>query len=391
MKNFKFQLQSIIGILFLAVALNYGCRTEEEATTTVTPVDSTSEYTEGNLIYGLPRTQLYFDIQLIRKTIIPGPYHSYGKKLLGISSIPDKKKLLWSIEDICIKKTTELDYEQLYEVKPGGEFSISQHNLTKKGWIMPITNDLESLPGNDFYPQTEYPKGIVYKDLSVRKFVGEETKTEYKNVWKDSLYAKVPVKETKMVKKSAKEKAREAASFIFMIREKRFELLSGMSDFYPEGKALETGVDELNRLEDSYLSLFTGKTYTDTINYTLFMDPNLKDTEDANILFRFSENKGLLEPGKNDGIPVWVEFEILEKGGLLENYFRNSIESEESEKSDNFFYRFPSHSLVKLKYGDELISKKYIDIFQFGPLVKIPSAYLNEQQIIKYHNKEEND
>jgi len=380
MKNIRFQLQLVISTLVLATILSFGCNTKEQATTTVAPVDSTSEFTAGNLIYGLPRTQLYFDVQLIRKTTIPGPYHSYGKKLLGISSIPDKKIKDWSIGNIKIKKTEDIDHEHLYEIKPEGEFSISQNSLTKKGWIIPITNELESLPDNDFYPQTEHPGGIAYKDLSVRKFVGEETRTKYKNVWKDSLYAKVPVKETTIVKKSKEEKAREAANFIFLIREKRFELLTGMSDFYPEGKALETAVDELDRLEDAYLSLFTGKTFKDTVNYTLFVDPKQKETENANMLFRFSKTDGILKADKNDGVPVWIEYEILEEGDLLENYFRSSIESEES---DNFIYRFPCHSLVKLKYGDELISKKYMDIFQFGPLIKIPAAYLNEKQIIK--------
>ncbi len=384
MKNIRFPLQFVISVLVLATLLSYGCKTEERATTTVNPVDSTSKFETGNLIYGLPRTQLYFDVQLIRKTTIPGPYHSYGEKLLGISSIPNKKIKEWSINDIRIKKSEDLDYNQLYEIKPKGEFSISQNNLTKKGWILPITNELKSLPGNDFYPQIEHPKGVVYKDLSVRKFVGEETQTKYKNVWKDSLYAKVPVTETKIVKKSKQEKAREAASFIFMIREKRFELLSGMSDFYPEGEALEAAVGELNRLEDAYLSLFTGKIYTDTVNYTLFVDPKRKDTENANMLFRFSKTDGIIKPDKNDGVPIWLEYEVLEEGSLLENYFRSSIES---EKTDNFIYRFPCHSVVKLKYGDELISKKYTDIFQFGPLVKIPPDYLNEEKIIKYHKK----
>jgi len=387
MKNIRFQLQFVISVIVLATILSYGCITEEQATTTVTPVDSTSKFTAGNLIYGLPRTQLYFDIQLIRRTTIPGPYHSYGENLLGIASIPNEKIKEWSIDDIRVKKHEEIDYDHLYEIQPEGEFSISKNNLTRKGWILPLTNELKSLPDNDFYPQIVHPKGIVYKDLSVRKFVGEETRTKYKNVWKDSLYAKVPVKETEIVKRSKKEKAREAANFIFMIREKRFELLSGMSDFYPEGKALETAVGELNRLEDSYLSLFTGKTFTDTINYTLFVNPKIEDTEKANIFFRFSKTDGILDTDKNDGVPVWLEYEILEKGGLLKNYFRSTIESEES---DNFFYRFPVHSAVKLKYGDELISKKYMDIFQFGPLVKIPSSYLNEQQIIKYHKKKLN-
>ena len=387
MKRNKLSIRNSFVFMLLILLLVAGsCKTEEKAVTTITPVDSTSQYTSENLIYGLPRTHLYFDIQLVRKTIIPGPYHKYGEQLLGISSVPHKKNKVWNISDIKIHKSLDIDYEQLYSINPAGDFSISQHNLTEKGWIIPMTNKLEPIPGQDFISQKEHPEGLVYKDLSVRKFVGKETRTEYKNVWKDSLYAKVPVETTTMIKKSETEKAREAASFIFMIREKRFELLSGMADFFFFFEALKISVRELNQLEDTYLSLFTGKVFKDTINYTLFMNPELSDTRNANMLFRFSENKGIIEPDVNEGVPVWIEYETIENSTPLGNYFKKSIIT---EKPDDFYYRFPRRSEVKLKYGDELIAKRFLDIFQFGPLVKIPHKYLNEQSIIRYHKEGE--
>ena len=385
-KNNLFIGSISVFMLLVFVLMTGSCKTEEKAVATITPIDSTSQYASKSLIYGLPRTYLYFDFQLVRKTIVPGPYHKYGEQLLGISSVPHKITKEWSISDIVINKSLDIDYEQLFAVKPSGEFSISQHNFTQKGWIIPLTNNLEPLPGQDFITQKEHPEGIVYKDLSVRKFVGKETRTEYKNVWKDSLYAKVPVETTEMIKKSESEKAQEAASFIFMIREKRFELLSGMADFFPDGEALKTSISELNQLEDTYLSLFTGKVFKDTINYTLFMDPELGDTRNANMLCRFSETKGILESSVNEGVPVWVEYEMIENTTSLENYFRKSIES---VRPDDFYYRFPRRSKVKLTFGDELIAKRFIDIFQFGPMVKIPHKYLNEQSIIRYHKKEE--
>jgi len=376
---------SVIALLFL-ILLTGSCQTEKKAVTKITPIDSTSQYNTENLIYGLPRTHLYFDIQMVRKTIVPGPYHEYSEKLLGISSVPHKKSKVWSISDITIQKSLDIDYQQLFAINPAGDFSISQHNLTKKGWIIPMTNKLKPLPGQDFISQKEHPEGITYNDLSVRKFVGKETRTEYKNVWKDSLYAKVPVETTKMIKKSESEKAQEAASFIFMIREKRFELLSGMADFFPDGEALKTSVSELNQLEGNYLSLFTGKVFKDTINYTLFMNPELRDTRNANMLFRFSEKKGIIEPDVKEGVPVWVEYEMIENTTPLEDYFSKTIDT---EKPDDFYYRFPRRSEVKLMYGDDLIAKRFLDIFQFGPLVKIPHKYLNEQAIIQYHKEEE--
>jgi hypothetical protein len=116
------------------------------------------------------------------------------------------------------------------------------------------------------------------------------------------------------------------------------------------------------------------------------MNPELADTRKANMLFRFSEKKGIIEPDVNEGVPVWVEYEMIENTTPLEDYFGKSIDT---EKPDDFYYRFPRRSEVKLMYGDDLIAKRFLDIFQFGPLVKIPHKYLNEQAIIRYHKDEE--
>jgi len=378
MNKIKLSLPLFIGISLLFL---YSCKTEEQATTIIEPLDSTNIYNDGDILYALPRTKLHFTLKLTRTVSIPGPYHQYGEQLLGLSSIPHKRQTDWDISDIHISGFNDIDYDQLYKIQPEGDFSVSQHNFTKKGWILPLTNEIQPLAGNDFVPRNKAIKGIIYKDLSVRKFVGEETKTVYKSVWKDSLYAKVPVKKTTMVKKSGKEKAQEAANFIFMIREKRFELLSGMADFYPEGEALQTSIEELNRLENTYLSLFSGKQFTDTIQYTLYMNPSIKDTQEANILFRFSEKQGVLDSDKNGGIPVWIEFEKLDNTERLRKFFSKE---RVSGKADDFYYRFPCHTLIKLKFGEELISKRFLDVFQFGPVIKIPYKFLNEQQIIHY-------
>lgn len=381
----KHNLFSLIIGTFILFSL-MGCKTEEKAVTKVVPIDTTKYYGSEGFLYSLPETNLYFDIELIRETKVPGPYHSYGEQLLGVSGIPHEQIVSWQIQNISIHPREDIDYEHLYIVKPEGTFSIAQNNLTRKGWIIPLTNNMKPTTQEDFYPRQNEKEGVLFKDLSVRKFVGEETKTVYQRVWKDSLYAQVPVKESYMVSKTEKEKAQEAAAFVFMIREKRFELLAGMSDFYPDGEALKTAVQKLDRLEDTYISLFTGKSFKDTINYTLYLNPTQKHLLEPHILFRFSEQEGVMKSTANKGVPVWIEFNKLENTRVLDKYFQDH---QISTSHDQFYYRFPAKSEIRLKYADETISRKFLDIFQYGPVIKVPVQYLNDQEILHHYPEEE--
>lgn len=373
----------IVGALILMVA-GISCKTEQQATTQTYKVDSAnSQKIRSGLVYGLPKTQLTFQVMLQRDVIIPGPYHEYGEELLGLSKVPHNRKISWNIGDIHIRESNAIDYDHLYAIEPRGEFEINWSKFTKEGWIIPFDKaDKEVEAADDFYFKKDYDNEILYKDLSVRKFVGEETKTVYEKVWKDSLFARVPVEKTEVVKKDKPEKASEAANFIFMIREKRFELISGMGDYYPEGKALETAVNEMHALEDKYLTLFTGKRMTDTVQFTIKWTPDSINLEEPEMLFRFSENQGILKPGQNSGAPIWMELELLENTRKINGLMRSKFAA---SGNPGFHYRLPVKAVLRLKNGDNLMAKKYLDLYQFGPVLQIPYQFLMDSQIIKFY------
>jgi hypothetical protein len=382
----KAKVSGLLVIVALMLTV-LGCKTEKKATTRVYKINpADSEKIRGGVIYGLPKTQLTFKIKALRNVHIPGPYHEYGEQLLGLENIPHSKEIHWEIAGIRIKESTRIDYDHLYAVEPRGRFRFDWTKFTRNGWIIPFDGVHKEYEESDFYKGSDYEREILYKDLSVKKFVGKETKTVYRKVWKDSLFARVPRKETEVVKKNKQEKAREAANFIFMIREKRFELVSGMGDYYPEGEALKAAVDEMNRLEDNYLSLFTGKHKSDTLEFTIQWTPKNNDLAEPKMLFRFSENLGVLKADQNKGTPIWIETEAMEN----KQEIIKAIQSKFSATGSKLFhYRIPMNTSLKVKYGDQMMAKKYINIYQYGPIFKMPYKFLNDSRIIDYFPEKE--
>ncbi|MFP4621455.1 MAG: DUF4831 family protein [Bacteroidales bacterium] len=379
--KFKFLTYSTIGVL-MALFFSLGCKTEQQATTRVYKVDTAnSQKIQSGLVYGLPKTQLTFHVNMKRNVVVPGPYHEYGEKLLGLSNVPHNEKIQWDIEDIDIKETSVIDYDHLYAVEPRGRLKIDWSKFTREGWIIPLDRAEKEKEISDFYSEKDYGNDLLYKDLSVRKFMGEETKTVYERVWKDSLFARVPVEKTETVQKDKPAKAREAANFIFMIREKRFELISGMGDYYPDGKALETAINEMNRLESKYLDLFTGKRITDSLQFTLKMTPDSIKPEEPTMLFRFSEEDGILQPGQNEGTPVWLELSLSEDIEKIRSALQDRFTTSQDPA---FHYRVPVNGELRLKYGEKLMAKKYLQLHQFGPVIQIPQNFLMDSKIIDF-------
>ncbi len=373
-------------IVLIALLMIQACKTQKRATTSVTPAENFEEPVERGVVYALPKTELFFNIRLVKTTVVPGPYHEHGEELLGLSQVPHNLNTYWELEDIEINEYSDADFDHLYVIEPEGRFSLEDKNFTKKGWILPLTENYTAVSKKDFYKEEDHLSRIHYKELSVKKFVGEETRTVYKSVWKDSLYAKVPVEESYTLQKNLDEKAQEAANFIFMIREKRIELISGMGDYYPEGEALQTAVNEMNSIEERYLDLFTGKKFKDTINYTLHWTPTAKNLREPDILFRFSSNEGLLNSEMQKGTPVWIEFNTISDTKKLAEYFDDETMA---AKDSKFFYRIPAKSLIRLKFADKTIARKYLEIFQYGEIIRIPLEYMNDQKIIEYYQQKE--
>ncbi len=375
----------IIYILFVVFS---SCKSTSE--TRVSKIENPNLISESGIIYALPRTNLKFTIEASRTDIIPGPYYEYAEKYMGIEDVPEEEISIWQITDISIHTYNDIDPEQYYIIEPSGKMNIDFNKLVQNGNVLPVNKSVESNFSNEFYGIDNTENEIVFTDLSLTKYVGEEKITYYKRVQRDSLFAKVPVTQTKSVYKSFEDKAEEAANFIFMIREKRFELLTGMADFYPEGKSLEVAINELNRLENDYLALFIGKRFTSNYSAGFEFIPTETELNQPYILFRFSEDRGVLPPNDLRGRPIIVELDKKNQTKNLSYLMSDQINREGTVYKDKLYYRIPDVAQVKVFDGNTILAMRKVNIEQYGIVVPFPSMFLMEdEKFIEFYREED--
>ncbi|PLX12713.1 MAG: hypothetical protein C0597_12675 [Marinilabiliales bacterium] len=376
-----------IGIYLILLTIA-SCKPTSETRTT--KIEHANLNAESGIVYALPRTNITFEVEASKTEIFPGPYYEYAEKYMGLENVPNEKQIIWNIDDIKISTYYDLDPEEYYLIEPSGKLKIDFNKLFENGSILPVNKSIESNFPNAFYGKSSSENEIVYTDLSVTKYVGKEKVTYYKRVQRDSLFAKVPVTETKSVYKSFAEKAEEAANFIFTIREKRVELLTGMADFYPEGKALEVALEELNRLENDYLELFIGKRFTSHYSANFEFTPTDKELEQPYILFRFHDEKGLLSANDLSGRPIIIELEKKNQTRNLSYLMDDQVNREGMEYKNKLYYRVPDQVQVRVFDGNNLLARRKVHVEQYGEVLQFPAMFLmDEEKFIEFYRDED--
>ncbi len=346
--------------LFLLLPLLIACNTSRISTTNIQ--DLASFEPEAN-IYALPQTRLVITVKVVRSTFYPGPFSKYSEKYLGIEGAQNISNVHWDITDISFSKLTEPDKEHFYSIK-GQSGLFEEISALERDGLLFYPASLNSF--QVFYNDAIDPvEEIHYTDLSISPFFYDKEKKK-KSGARDSNFYGIPVSKDYVQEKSTAEKAKEAAAFIFKMRKRRFKLLAGQYDVFPEGTALETSVREINELEEEYLSLFIGKVETDTIQKVFTYTPVAREKLQRTTIFRFSSETGFSNAGSSIGVPIVMEVADLDKTGVLEQL---QLPVSASSYQDILFYRIPDKGRVKILYGSRILNEAEVPVCQFGALI----------------------
>jgi len=357
--------------MFIMVALLVSC---SKKPIQVATVENTTSLNTKGLIYALPRTVLEVKVDAVKTIIVPGPFGRFAQKYLGISDVPISKVEEWRISNIDITSLIESDPTALYSASPGDDTHIDFLKLSQTGLILPISGigvnsiSIKDLRGGTFDGKT------YFTDLSTTPFIATEKTTYYSKVQHDSVFVRVPIQKEMIVEKNIEEKARAAADFIFMLRKRRSDFLSVDADHNLNGEGLKIALDEINRLEQEYLSLFIGKNFTETsVHYFEFI-PNQPEGE-STIIFRFSGSKGVLPSSDLSGNPFLLKSlpePIPESYELL---FRSIGLEKGKPVSEVVYYRIPIPANINISDGKNDLLNRRVSICQYGPLVRMPIKF----------------
>jgi hypothetical protein len=330
----------------------------------VKSVSDGSAAVAGSFIYALPQTSI--DIQVLAEevTTIPGPYYKFAAKYLGIENVPEKTETNWQIRDMQLSSHVEADPDYIYIVN--GLSNPDDHEGIKR-----LLSNCLILPAEKFsfdhvnhygYPVSS--NGNLFTDLGIKRNFEAEKDIDISLVMPETDNASKPAGRNVLKEKTVEQKAEEAANFIIKLKKRRFKLVAGQYDSMPQGEAMADALQELARLEENYLSLFTGKKIVRQYRRS-YSTTQPGDLESVRLLlFRFSEQEGFVDIEEASGVPVVLEFKAFNKTKVLERY-RLPVK----QPVNLLYYRVADQVYFKLLLGEQLWAEALFPVFQTGAIV----------------------
>ena len=365
MRSLVLYLSSLFFVVFIA------CNPIQELRRSVNPVSELNSIPRDAFVYALPRTVISVDIEYDKIVGKQGPFYDLRFKYLGLEEGLKEDFTSWSMNNIKLSSYQEIDPEEYYVVS--GIISSNFLSLSKSGLVLSVESGAFGEGINKFDPFVE--DEVFFTDLSVKRNVEVLIDTASKMVFVDTAFIRVPYVEMKSRFKTLDEKAEEAANFIIKIRKRRFKLLSGQYDVFPEGVALEYAVKELTKLENEYLALFVGKTVRYKYSRSVEVIPESGLEEQTYPLFSFSHTDGLMPDEIPDGNQVSLNIRSLGTTRLLEQYEYRS----DSLSPGGLIYRVPEVTQVEVLTGEGALYSKKLLIYQLGKLLRLPENFPSQE------------
>lgn len=382
-------------ILFLLLVFIGGC-SSKKFILNVSNIKNVNEIKENPVIYALPKTILVIDVTSISTTKIRGPFHEYAKKYLGIDNVIKKNTTKWSISNIDINSYPVVDTNHIYAVESNIASDAFMLSLTPDGLLTGINTQnnykidenkivqLEQNQQEDYY--------LSYGELSLKNRYQEVYDTIYQEIERDSTFIKIPTVKKQLVKKDLEDQAKELAELILILRDDRSALLvgEGDSEYLPDGEALKEMLDGLDKLEEKYLTMFTGKTIKRKRHYRFEFIPDESKQNMQKILFRFSPEFGILDKTNMDGKPIMLEINTQNTSKPITDFVTNQniLRRIENEKVENngIIYRICSKSDVFILNQKKEIFKKSLLVAQFGQTLYLPAnLFLDNHYSIEFY------
>lgn len=357
-----------------------GCEIPVLTRSTVTPLGDHMSISSGSIIYSLPQTTFHIEV-LAKKTVYKqGPYYRYAEKYLGIEEKFPESSVKWTINDINISSYEEIDPDHYYVIESDGFFETNALAMTKAGLILTPNPEIYNKQSTLSGLVSERPERIYFTDLSVKGNLKEKVQPVSDILQTDTvLFLQVPVfMKKEKIPKTTEEKAREVADFINDLKTRRLELLGDPYDIYLDGGGFEFIIKEMKRLEKKYLALFTGITYSEVYQASFGHTPDESIPGKPEVLFRFSDNMGILPATDLTGRPVVIELNSERKTAALSPIIIEPfvLQGEEKPPSVPLYYRIPDVVEVRVVDGRNILGHKKALVYQFGKVVNLPSNFL---------------
>lgn len=349
---------------------------------TVSEKEADDDDRNQGVMYYLPRTALDVDITIDVHHFTPGPFAQYSDSYLNITEVEQQELTFWDIQDVAITESVEADPNACFWIVPNKELpfiAYSHHNIL--AGINIETKPIKTIQtGRSYLSSKLMPDDILFTDLNVKKNKYEVMDTTWRVIERDSVIQRIPVYRSVEKEKGWHHKAQDAADFIIKIRKRRFKLQAAIEEQQADGEGVAIMIQKLEDLEAEYLSLFVGKTETETIHYHFKVVPESFQSEQlfnlANLDIETAEV--LSEEGQSAALKLKVS-----------NLSPNRIMQTAPEKANEtaLFVRASVMANCEVLLNDELIYEKQTSMPQLGTTVRIPSSVLTTDSKVRLNTE----
>ncbi|MEZ5197358.1 MAG: DUF4831 family protein [Bacteroidales bacterium] len=239
----------------------------------VTHINEGTDITgKRGVLYALPRVNIAVDITVDKTEYIAGPYAEYAGKYLDLDDVSSSNYNEYNITDIRLYAISEPDPDHFYLVefdeKTAKENKAMILSLSEQGLIAGMQGPFSSETMQKEVKSTVIGSGESgFFQYYAETNLYEHTDTIIKKVVVDTVSVESVYFDKKWLERSSEDKALEAANKISRIRENRFNLLTGYHEIpYPAG-TMQYMDEQLEKMLQEYLSLFTGIKVKKTLHY----------------------------------------------------------------------------------------------------------------------------
>lgn len=187
-----------------------------------------------------------------------------------------------------------------------------------------------------------------------------------RNITIDTTVIRRNILQSAWVDRNPEQKARAAADMIHKIRESRFNLISGFQEVN-FGSGLPYMDQQLQTLEEEYLSLFLGKEVRSIVEHTVYYYPD-KESKGIQPLARFTEKEGIIE-GNVKGEQIQIVIEPLNLTSRLADDHKNTGRS---RLNNNMYYRVPDMADISILFRGKNMARERFGIGQLGVISVAP-------------------
>ena len=344
-----------------------------EPKTTILPLGDTVHLTDGSLVYGLPLTVFDIEVEVERRIEKPGPYARYAGDLLGIKEVINQEKETWTITGIKVYSSEELDPSELYVIESNTLFQTNALALKRSGLILDLNPEIYEKGSEKMLVKAFSNIQPGFTDMGADEYFVVQSDTLYKLVKLDTAFIRIPYLVEKKKQLTPDQLAEKAAKALLELRDGKHQILSGEATVFPQNGA---ALDEMNKLENEYLALFAGKSWTEVKRFSYTLVPQKDNSGKAVTLLKFSGQTGPANANGKSGISVDVTLVPAKKSKDLTIMTKPQSGNEPVQKFDKLYYRIPEVVTMNIKMGEENLYNSRKLIYQFGEVIQLPANYI---------------